>query len=171
MTNPYQAYVAGMTMSIPPEIFYLPMAAQNITAGLLCVVIAGNVTIMTTSNGNAAGQARCVAVQSVDNSGGTLGSQNIGVVMARQRVTVTTDTALERGDYVKGSTTTAGHVEKFVAGTDDPDLIVGKYLTEESAVFARSATTPYTETLSGGQIPLLNAASGDIVIIELQELG
>ena len=168
---PYQPYVPGMTMSVPPEILYVPMAAQKIVQGQVCVMIAGILTIMTTSNGNAAGQARAVAVQTVDNSGGSSGSQTIGAVFAKQRVTVTTDSALETGDYVKGSTSTAGNVQKFVAGTDDPDLIVGRYLTEEGAVFSRSVTTPYTEVLGAGNNPLLNAASGDVVIIEIAELG
>lgn len=168
---PYQPYVPGMTISVPPEVLYVPMAAQKIIAGQLCVMIAGICTIMTTTNGNAAGQARCVAVQTVDNSGGSSGGATIGAVFAKQRVTVTTDTILETGDYVKGSTTTAGNVAKFVAGTDDPDLIVGRYITEEGAVFARSGTSPYAETLGAGNNPLTNAAAADVVIIEIAELG
>jgi len=168
MSNPYQALVIGMTMSIPPEVFYLPMAAQNLAAGNCCVVIAGVVTLATTSN--RAGNAPFVPIESIDNSGGSSGSKTIGGVGPRQRVTVLTVSNLETNDYVKISSTD-GQVTKFIAGTDDADLIYGRYLSEEGAVFSRSATTPYTETLSGGQKPLLNALAGDVVIIELEDLG
>lgn len=153
-------------MSIPPEVQYLPMAAQNLLAGEACVVIEGYVTRATSSN--QAGHAPFVPIESVDNSGGAAGDKTIGGVGAKQRVTVLTTSALEPFNYVKISST-AGKVQKFIPVTDNQDLIYGKYLTKEGAIFSRSATTPYTESLSGGQKPLLSASANDVVVIELED--
>lgn len=166
MTDAYQNFVAGMTMSIPPEVFYIGMAAQNITAGLCCVVIDGVVTIATANSANRVNRAPFVPIQSIDNSAGSSGSKTIGGVGGGQRITVVTDAILYPFDYVKIGTTD-GHVTKFSAGVDNMNLVYGKYITSESAVFSRSNTTPYSETLSAGMVPLINAVATGIVVIEL----
>jgi hypothetical protein len=151
-------------MSIPPDVHYLPMAAQNIQKGKACVVIDGIVTLATQAN--SAGRSPFVPIEDVDNSGGNAGDKVIGGVGPKQRVTVETTDALKPFDYVKISATT-GKVMKFVSGTDDVDLIYGRYITKEGAVFSRDTNSPYAETLSGGQKPLLDAAANDVVVIEL----
>lgn len=168
LSSPYQALVPGMTMSIPPEVFYIGMKAQLISAGDCCVVIAGVVTKATANSANRVGVAPFVPIQTIDNSGGTDGSKTIGGVGGGQRITVTTDATLHPFDYVKIGTTD-GHVTQFVAGTDNVNLVYGKYITKESAVFSRGASPPYQETLSAGMVPLINAAASDVVIIELAQ--
>lgn len=166
MVDAYQAFVAGMTMSIPPEVFYIGMAAQLISAGQACVVISGVVTIATANSANRVGNAPFVPIQTIDNSAGSSGSKTIGGVGGGQRITVTTDTVLHPFDYVKIGTN-AGNVQQFIAGTDNVNLVYGKYITAESAVFARAGSSPYAETLSAGQVPLINAAISGIAVIEL----
>lgn len=151
----------------PVQIDYIGMAAQNIPRGTLCVIIDGIVTISTVAGANGAGQRPCVSVEDVDNSAGSAGDLNIGVVFSKVLVAVQTDTILEPGDYVKAGTVVAGNVSEFDDGSDDLDIKVGAYRGIEGAVFARGAGTPFKETLSAGIVPEQSAAANDIVWVEL----
>lgn len=161
----FQALQLGETARPHPKVEYLPMAAENIARGTVCVVDDGNVTIATTALTAAAVANRtCVAIESVDNSGGSAGDLNIGVVFAPEIVAVQTKTALNPGDFLK--VVTAGTVSELV-DTDDLDIKVGAYVGKEAAVFSRASTTPFQETLSAGIVPDQDAAIDDIVWIQL----
>ena len=161
----FQSIQKGETARPHQIVEYYPQAAENITRGTVCVVDDGNVTIATTALTAAAVANRvCVAVEDVDNSGGSAGDTNIGVVFAPAIVAVQTKTALNPGDFVK--VVTAGTVSELV-DTDDLDIKVGAYLGKEGAVFARAAGTPFRETLSDGIVPDQDAAIDDTVWIQL----
>jgi len=166
MSNPYQVWVVGMTLSIPPMVQYLPENNENIVKGDLCIADVGFVKKATQAN--SAKLAPLIAIESVDNSGGAAGDKNIGVIGGGQIGTVSTTDALNPYDYVKVSATTA-KVMKFVTAVDDPDLIVGMYVGIEGAIFARAATTPFAETLSAGDKPLRAAVANDVVAIKLMD--
>ena len=92
----------------------------------------------------------------------------VKVAKSNDIVGVKTSTILKAGDPVKSSTTVAGDVAKFVAGTDAEGLKVGYYVGKEAGTFDRDTSTPFGETLVGTRINPVDAAATDIVAIRLR---
>ena len=162
----FKALTLGEIGSLQPRLEKLDMAAENISAGQLCVLIDGNVTIATAANES--DQTVVVAVESKDNSGGSAGDLQILCAMPGTIVAVQTKTTLNPQDYVKVSAT-AGMVDEHVTATDAIDLMVGRYVSKDTGVFVRATSTPFAETLSGDEDPPGDAAVDDIVFIILKE--
>lgn len=161
----FQALQLGETAEPNPKIDYIKLDAIAVTRGQVCVVDDGIVKVATAAltAANVANRV-CVAIEDVDNSGGSAGDLNVGVVFSKTIVAVQTKTALNPNDFLK--VVTAGTVSELV-DTDDLDIKVGVYRGKEGAVFARAGTTPFAETLSDGDKPQQDAAIDDIVWMEI----
>lgn len=128
---------------------------QNIARGKACFIVTGNVTLGTAAL-NAVGHAPFVPIESIDNSAGTAGGVAISGVTAPQRVAVTYESTgtetLNPGDYVKIDANTAGNVTQWLTG-DSAELKYARFLGIEAALFERSSTTPFGESLTPGIVP------------------
>lgn len=155
----------GTTTRANPTLEYLPLAAESIVKGAVCVTNdAGFITIATSSN--SAKRPKFVTVEAVDNSGGSAGDLAVGVVGEGQYVTVETTTALSPGDPVK--VTDDGKVGLLVVGSDDINLKVGTFLRKEGGTIAKNSTTPFTEEFTDdGDYSPGNAVAEDIVEIRI----
>ena len=132
-------------------------AAENISRGVACYLVAGNITIGTTVLA-ATGVSPFVPIESVDNSGGVAGDTEMSGVVAPQRVALTFETitaalTLNPGEYVKISLTTPGIVNRWLDGTDANGLKYARFLGIEAALLDRKLTTDFDETLTVGIVP------------------
>lgn len=164
---PYQAFEAGDVVNLNFTAEYYPINAVSIAKGQVLVKIAASYLAISPTT-QIAGSEYFVAIEAKDNSAGSNGDISIGVAKRGDTVGVVTTTILLPGDPVKASTTVAGQVEKFVVGTDAEGLKIGYYVGKEAAVFARGASTPYQETITGSRILPADAAATDVVAIKLR---
>lgn len=146
----------------------LPIAASTtITKGEVCEINVNGwlITSPTTQTDNV---QHFVALETVDDSSGSNGDLHAPVAVRGHFVTVTADGAINAGDQVKVSGSTAGQVVKAVHGTDDKNLIVGVYWGKEGGTVAKGGTTPFLESLTdAADFSPADAADGDVIEIEL----
>lgn len=164
----FQNFVAGMSMSIPPKVDNLPIAAAvNVAKGnVLFTNDAGFMVIATVALST--GRKAFVAIEAIDNSGGANGDKRIEVVGHGQRVTVTTDTILQPGDGIKVGTTD-GRVGLFVVAgiADAPVLRIGHFIGVEPGVYLKDTATPFAEGFIDDRAEA-DAEVGEVVIVELE---
>lgn len=164
----FQNWVRGLPQSIPPRVELLPLSNISIAKGEICFTDDAGFIIVATEAAGDEGRPFFVAIEAVDNSGGSAGDLKVPVVGQGQQVTVQTKSILEPGDPVKISST-AGMVTLYVVGVSaDPHgervgrfigIEPGKYLKDVADPFAESFITDFTS---------VNAAVDDVVIIELE---
>lgn len=158
---PFQALTAGETGEINPKIDSYDMAAENIAKGKACFIVAGFVTLATAALA-ADDHPPFTPHEAKDNSGGSAGDLQIGGVGIGQVITLTLTTGpLDPGEFAKIGATT-GEVIRYVTGTDAEKLIYAQYLGKDTGLWARSATTPFRETLSQSSIKPEILATGEI---------
>lgn len=163
----YGSLAAGQTTRSNPKVDYLPCNNEKILKGSVCCVNASGF-ITTATSSNYSGNAPFVCVVTTDNSAGTAGAIPVPVVGEGQFVTVITDSALFPGQSVKVSSTNAGHVTAFVAGTDSEDLKVGYFTRIEGGIITKNSTTPYTEQFTdAADYNVGNAIIGQVIEIWL----
>jgi len=146
----------------------LPIAASTtITKGeVLDQNTAGDV--ITAVVGQTAEVSHFVALETVDNSAGSAGDLSVPCAVQGHFVTVTADDAIEPGEKVVVSGSTAGQVIAYVAATHTADQIVGQYFGKEGGTVAKAAGTPFLEDLTDdADFEPVAAADGDVIEIEL----
>lgn len=160
----FQAWIAGIPMSIPPRVELFPLSNVNLAKGRVCVTdTAGFVVIAQAADVD---KPYHVSIEAIDNSGGSAGDLKVSVVTGPgQQVTVQTKGILEPGDPVKISSTD-GMVELFAVGSDDNNLKIGIYIGKEPGIYVKDSSTPFAEGFVD-DFTSVNAAVDDIVIIEL----
>ena len=109
-----------------------------------------------------------VALANADNSSGTDGDISVPLAVGGHFVTVVVKTdTINPGDYVKVSST-AGKVGRFVPGTDNNNLRIGRYWGQEGGKVSKSGSSPYLESFTDkADFPPVNAVDADIIEIEL----
>lgn len=146
----------------------LPIAAATtITKGNVCELNVNGELIVspTTQTDNI---PHFVALETVDNSAGAANALYAPVAVKGHFVTVIADGAIEAGEQVKVSGSTAGQVVEATHGTDDKSLIVGIYWGKEGGTIAKAGSTPYAESYTdGADFSPAAAADGDVIEIEL----
>lgn len=164
----FQNFVRGMPMSIPPRVDSFPLSNISIAKGEVCMTDDGGFIIVATEAAGSEGRPFYVAIEAVDNSGGSAGDLAISVVGQGQRVTVQTKGILEPGDPVKVAAT-AGMVVLYVVGAsaDPAGEIVGRYIGIEPGKYTKDSASPFAESYTDNSKPEVNAAVDDVVIIEL----
>lgn len=135
----------------------------KINRGDACWIRSGTVTVADAFTGTdeLAGFTPCVPVESVDNTGGSIGDLQINVVTAPQRVAMTFKSlsgglVLNPGDYVKindASAADGAFVARWIPATDDSRLKFARYLGKEAALLDKADSNPFDETLSVGIVP------------------
>ena len=154
-TGPTRNIQPGDTPDLNDGQLSRPQAAQNITRGQACFIIAGNITIATSAVAGV-GHAPFVPTESVDNSSGSAGGTEMSGITAPQRVALTYESTgtetLNPGDYLKIDAGTPGNVTEWLAA-DAAELKYARFLGIEAALFNRSTTTPFGETLTAGIVP------------------
>jgi hypothetical protein len=142
-------------------------ATTTITKGEVCNVdTSGDLVTSTTSQ--VAEVPHYVALETVDNSGGSAGDLFCPVAIGGHYVTVIADGVIEPGERVVSSGTTAGQVIAYVAASHTIDQVVGTYFGKEGGTIAKSATTPYAETFTdSADFSPVPSADGDVIEILL----
>jgi hypothetical protein len=109
-----------------------------------------------------------VALETIDNSSGSAGDLYAPCAVKGHFVTVTADGAIDAGEQVKVSGSTAGQVVQASHGTDDKSLVVGIYWGKEGGTVAKGSSTPYLESFTdSADYSPADAADGDVIEIEL----
>ena len=122
----------------------IPIAGTTtITKGNVCELVGGylaNSPTTATVDVN-----HFVAVETIDNSGGSAGDLSAPVAVSGHYVTVVADGAIRPGARVQVSATTAGQV---ITAAGDIDQQLGWYTCKEGGTIAKAATTPFQETFT-----------------------
>ncbi len=160
----YGSLTAGETANLGVRTFSYRMTNENIGRGKVCVIDAGDVRIAKSNISGVSNMPVVVAVEAKDNSGGSAGDKNIMVVMGQEIVAVEIQNGTGSAISVKpgaslkiaatGDTPTGdGRLTPMTVGSDDPDLKCAEFITAEPNKWSRSATTPFSETISNGEVP------------------
>lgn len=108
-----------------------------------------------------------VALETIVNSG-SANAAYVACAVKGHFVTVVADGAIETGQQVKVSGSTAGQVVAATFGSDDKNLIVGIYWAKEGGIVSTNGSTPYLESQSdSADYSPAAAADGDVIEIEL----
>ncbi len=155
-------------MSIPPKVYSYPLSNISIAKGEVCMTDDAGFIVVATEAAGSEGRPFFVAIEAVDNSGGSAGDLAVTVVGQGQVVTVQTKSILEPGDPVKVAST-AGMVTLYVVGAsaDPHGEIVGRYIGIEPGKYVKDVATPFAESFTDNSKPEVNAAVDDVVVIEL----
>ena len=177
--GPTRDVQAGDTPDLNDGLLSRPQAAQNIPRGTCCYIVSstGAITIGLQAD-SLLGSSPFVPIESIDNSGGSIGDTEMSGITAPQRVAVrirmdTTDGIIVRpGDYLKVSEDVLGTLHKFNNGDADATKYA-RYLGREAALLDRAVATPFDETLTTGIVPDqdLTGVDGDILVgwVQLKE--
>lgn len=142
-------------------------ASTTITKGEV-VTLDSSGWAITSPTTQVPGSEYYVAVETVNNSSGSNADQYVRCARQGHFVTVTADGAINIGDPVKASTSTAGQVIAFVKGIDAEGLKIGVFTGKEGGIVSKSATSPYAESLTdAASYAVSDAADGDIIEIQL----
>lgn len=168
----YATLKAGETANLGVRTFSYKMKAENIARGKVCVIDGSFVRIAKSNITGVNNMPVVVPVEAKDNSGGSDGDKNIMVVQGPTDIVAVeiqngtgAPITVKPGDFLKiaatGDTPTGdGRVTPMAVGSDDPDLKVAQFIGAQPAEWARSATTPYRETISDGEVPEQNLTVG-----------
>lgn len=142
-------------------------ASTTITKGEVCNVNTSG-DLVTSTTGQVAEVAHYVALETVDNSAGAAGALFAPVAVQGHYVTVIADDAIEPGERVVSSGSTAGQVIAYVAASHAADQIVGTYFGKEGGTIAKGSSTPYLESYTdGADFSPVVCADGDVIEILL----
>jgi hypothetical protein len=147
----------------------LPLSrGLKVTQGQVCVLDTSTGFIIVMSTIQPVDAAPYVALATVDNTGNASGFLTAPFAKRGHFVTVTADNAIQGGDKIKGSTTTAGDVMRFIPGTDNNNLAIGVYRAIEGGQVSKSATSPYLESFTDTEnFPTAAAANTNVIEVEL----
>ncbi len=165
-TSPTRNIKKGDTPDLNDGEQSIRMAAQNISRGTMCAIVAGIVTIATIAN--SVDNSRFVPVEDKDNSGGSPGDLEIKGITAPQRVALVTLDQIEVGGFAELSATD-GQVQAATTGAK-----VARYLGKEAAFLNTNLSTPFEQTLTVGVVPdepLLVGETGWFQLIEVSDNG
>lgn len=145
----------------------IPIAtATTITKGNVCELNSSGYLIKspTTQTDNV---QHFVALETVVNAGAN-GATEAPCAVTGHFVTVVADGAIQPGEQVKVSGSTAGQVVEASHGTDDKNLIVGVYWGKEGGTVSKNGSTPYLESFtdSADFVPVA-CADGDVIEVQL----
>lgn len=143
----FEEIPAGTTTRANPFIQYFTVSASTtIPRGGVCSPDGANGFENSTTA--VTDQPRYVAIQSIAQT--ALSTLRIGVVGAGEYVTVEAGGVINEGDYVKiGTVSSAGTptlVTRWIPGTDDDNLKVGRFVGKPSGNVNRDNVTPFNET-------------------------
>lgn len=164
--NPTRNIKQGDTPDLNDGQQSIRMAAQNIPRGILCIVVAGIVTIGTIAN--SIDNSRFVPIQDKDNSAGSPGDLEIKGVTAPQKVALTTLDQIEVGGFGELSATD-GVIQAATTGAK-----VARYLGKEAALLNTNLSTPFEQSLTQGVVPdepLLAGETGWFQLVEVSNNG
>ena len=142
----------------------IPIAGTTtITKGNVCELVGGylkNSPTTATVDVN-----HFVALETIDNSGGSAGDLSAPVAVSGHYVTVVADAAIRPGARVQVSASTAGQV---ITAAGDIDQQIGWYTGKEGGTISKDSSTPFQETFTDdSDFPPVVCADGDIIEIYL----
>ena len=142
----------------------IPVAGTTtITKGNVCELSGGY--LANSPTGVNADVNHFVALETIDNSGGSAGDLSAPVAVSGHYVTVVADAAIRPGARVQVSASTAGQV---ITAAGDIDQQIGWYTGKEGAIITKDGTTPFQETFTDeSDFPPVACADGDIIEIYL----
>ena len=142
----------------------IPIAGTTtITKGNVCELSGGY--LANSGTGVTADVNHFVALETIDNSGGSAGDLSAPVAVSGHYVTVVADGVIRPGARVQVSATTAGQV---ITAAGDIDQQLGWYTGKEGGIIAKAGTTPYQETFTDdSDFPPVACADGDVIEIYL----
>ena len=142
----------------------IPIAGTTtITKGNVCELSGGY--LANSGTGVTADVNHFVALETIDNSGGSAGDLSAPVAVSGHYVTVVADAAIRPGARVQVSASTAGQV---ITAAGDIDQQIGWYTGKEGGTISKDSSTPFQETFTDdSDFPPVVCADGDIIEIYL----
>lgn len=149
----------------------IPVDAIDIIKGQPYQVLAGVVSVAATA-AITYPRSPVVSTENKDNSGGSSGDLEARCITAGQMIALqnTTGADLTIQKYVGTSGSTAGELVAIGEGAaNTTNRKYARYVGKEGAVFERSSSTPYIESLTVGIVPDQTLADDEVGWFQLVE--